>query len=112
MGHTRFQGDPAGSRPSDLDSRPLFRAQPAAPPDRPTDPCGFSARRPGLGLQTERCRRLEIRALASAADASIAWDLRCEIREKLVAFVQENYPGSLPRLRASLEATRLDIEPA
>ena len=45
---------------------------------------------------------LEIRALASAADASLAWDLRCEIREKLVAFVQQNYPESLPRLRASL----------
>jgi small-conductance mechanosensitive channel len=47
---------------------------------------------------------LEIRALASAADASIAWDLRCEIREKLVAFIQRNHPGALPRLRASLDA--------
>ena len=36
---------------------------------------------------------LEIRALASAADASLAWDLRCEIREKLVAFIQQNVPG-------------------
>jgi small-conductance mechanosensitive channel len=55
---------------------------------------------------------LEIRALASAADASLAWDLRCEIREKLVVFVQQNYPESLPRLRASLEAKLPDIEPA
>jgi small-conductance mechanosensitive channel len=55
---------------------------------------------------------LEIRALASAADASLAWDLRCEIREKLVAFVQQKYPDSLPRLRASLEARLPDIEPA
>jgi small-conductance mechanosensitive channel len=47
---------------------------------------------------------LEVRALMSAADASLAWDLRCEIREKLVAFVQQNYPDSLPRLRASLDA--------
>jgi hypothetical protein len=45
---------------------------------------------------------LEIRALASAADASLAWDLRCEIREQLVAFVQRRFPESLPRLRASL----------
>lgn len=44
---------------------------------------------------------LELRALASAADASRAWDLRCEVREKLVAFIQQNYPASLPRLRAS-----------
>ena len=47
---------------------------------------------------------LEIRALASASDASRAWDLRCEIREQLVLFVQENYPASLPRLRVSLES--------
>jgi small-conductance mechanosensitive channel len=52
---------------------------------------------------------LELRALASAADASLAWDLRCEIREKLIAFVQKNYPGSLPRLRALLEGTPADL---
>jgi small-conductance mechanosensitive channel len=46
---------------------------------------------------------LELRALASAADASLAWDLRCEVREKLVAFVQRAYPESLPRFRTSLE---------
>ncbi|MGE3773571.1 MAG: mechanosensitive ion channel family protein, partial [Gammaproteobacteria bacterium] len=49
-------------------------------------------------------RTLELRALASASDASKSWDLRCEVREKLVAFIQENYPRSLPRLRATLEA--------
>jgi small-conductance mechanosensitive channel len=45
---------------------------------------------------------LEVRALASAADAGLAWDLRCEVREKLVDFVQRNYPGSLPRFRTSV----------
>ena len=54
---------------------------------------------------------LEIRALASAADASLAWDLRCEIREKLVAFIQRTYPESLPRFRASLDARLPNIEP-
>ncbi len=44
---------------------------------------------------------LQLRALASAADASLAWNLRCDIREHLVAFVQREYPDSLPRLRAS-----------
>jgi small-conductance mechanosensitive channel len=53
---------------------------------------------------------LEIRALASAADASLAWDLRCEIRERLVAFIQQKYPESLPRLRASLDAPLPDFE--
>ncbi|MGE0705366.1 MAG: mechanosensitive ion channel family protein [Vicinamibacterales bacterium] len=46
---------------------------------------------------------IEVRALASAADASIAWNLRCEVREKLVTFVQQKYPESLPRFRATLE---------
>ena len=45
---------------------------------------------------------VEVRALASAADASQAWDLRCEVREGLIAFIQQRYPDSLPRLRASL----------
>ncbi|HET9862168.1 MAG TPA: mechanosensitive ion channel domain-containing protein [Steroidobacteraceae bacterium] len=48
-------------------------------------------------------RTLELRALASAVDAGTAWNLRCEVREKLVAFVQKNYPDSLPRLRATVE---------
>jgi len=55
---------------------------------------------------------LELRALASAADASLAWDLRCEIREKLVAFIQHTYPESLPRFRASLDARLPNIESA
>lgn len=40
---------------------------------------------------------LELRALISAADASTAFDLRCEVREKLVAFVQQHYPECLPK---------------
>jgi hypothetical protein len=47
---------------------------------------------------------LEIRALMSAADSPTAWDLRVHVREKLVEFLQENYPGSLPR-------TRIEINP-
>ncbi len=46
---------------------------------------------------------LEIRALASANDASAAWDLRCEVREKLIAYLQDNHPQSLPRWRAKIE---------
>ena len=48
-------------------------------------------------------RGIEVRALVSAADSSKAWDLRCEVREKLIAFLQQNYPGSLPRVRAEIQ---------
>jgi len=48
-------------------------------------------------------RTVELRALMSAADASDAWALRCHVREKLVEFIQKNYPHALPRLRAEFD---------
>jgi len=48
-------------------------------------------------------RTLELRALASSADAGQSWDLRCEVREKLLLFIRQNYPDSLPHVRASIE---------
>jgi small-conductance mechanosensitive channel len=40
---------------------------------------------------------LEIRILVSAADSSKCWDLRCEVREKLIQFLRTEYPDALPR---------------
>jgi small-conductance mechanosensitive channel len=45
---------------------------------------------------------MEVRILASASNAGRAFDLRCEIREKLAKFLQENYPQSLPRMRGEV----------
>jgi small-conductance mechanosensitive channel len=45
---------------------------------------------------------VELRALMSAADSPTAWDLRCEVREKLLLFLQKNYPESLPKTRIEL----------
>jgi len=42
---------------------------------------------------------LELRALVSASDSPTAWDLRVLVREKLVEFVQKNYPEYLPQTR-------------
>jgi small-conductance mechanosensitive channel len=42
---------------------------------------------------------IDVRVLASASDSPRAWDLRCEIREKLIAYIQEAFPASLPRTR-------------
>ncbi|MBN2137647.1 MAG: mechanosensitive ion channel [Sedimentisphaerales bacterium] len=47
-------------------------------------------------------RTTELRALMSASDASTAWTLRCEVREKLIEFIKTNYPQALPRVRAEL----------
>jgi small-conductance mechanosensitive channel len=46
---------------------------------------------------------MQLRVLATAADASKAWDLRCEIRERLIEFVQQHHPGSLPKTRMDLK---------
>jgi xanthosine utilization system XapX-like protein len=51
-------------------------------------------------------RVVELRALMSAQDASAAWNLRCEVREKLLQFIQSNYPGALPRVRAEVHDER------
>jgi small-conductance mechanosensitive channel len=45
---------------------------------------------------------VELRALVSAANASAAWDLRCEVREALIAFLQREYPHALPKRRAEV----------
>jgi small-conductance mechanosensitive channel len=42
---------------------------------------------------------LELRLLVSATDSGRLWDLRCELREKIVAFIKSEYPGALPRRR-------------
>ncbi len=43
-----------------------------------------------------------VRVLVSAQDAPSAYDLRCHIREQLIAFIREEYPQSLPQTRLSL----------
>lgn len=46
---------------------------------------------------------VQLRALVSARTSEQAWDLRCEVREKLIAFLQQTYPTALPKQRAELE---------
>jgi len=47
-------------------------------------------------------RAIQVRFLMSASDSSKLWDLRCAVREGLVAFLQRQYPDHLPRMRAEL----------
>ncbi|HUB59807.1 MAG TPA: mechanosensitive ion channel domain-containing protein [Puia sp.] len=44
-------------------------------------------------------RTIEVRALMSAASSGNAFDLRCDVREGLIEFVQVNYPQCLPTTR-------------
>lgn len=51
---------------------------------------------------------MQIRALMDARNSGDAWNLRCLVREKLIDFLQKNYPGSLPRYRGELESGASD----
>lgn len=47
-------------------------------------------------------KAMQLRVLATAADSSTAWNLRCDIREKFIAFIRRCHPEALPRVRAQL----------
>ncbi len=53
-------------------------------------------------------KTMQLRVLATTADSSKGWDLRCDIREKLIAYIQKNHPQSLPRFRAELGDSKRD----
>jgi hypothetical protein len=46
---------------------------------------------------------MQLRVLATSADSSLSWDLRCAIREKFIAYIQAHHPQSLPRVRTDIE---------
>ncbi len=56
-----------------------------------------------LQVTDAREHTLELRALVSAASSPDAWELRVYLREKLVGFIQREYPQCLPRTRVKLE---------
>ncbi|HEX5399677.1 MAG TPA: mechanosensitive ion channel domain-containing protein [Verrucomicrobiae bacterium] len=47
-------------------------------------------------------KTMQIRVLATSADASVGWNLRCDIREKLIAYIQKNHPQCLPHFRTHI----------
>jgi small-conductance mechanosensitive channel len=68
--------------------------------------------RKAWGLQVTDAKEnvVELRALMSADNASKLWDLRCLVREKLILFLQTNFPASMPKIRA--EIVRADRDEA
>ncbi|MFG3592058.1 mechanosensitive ion channel family protein [Bradyrhizobium sp. RDI18] len=54
-------------------------------------------------------RAIELRALVSASSAPQSWDLRCEIREKLLTFIREEMPEAFPRERAMISPRLADF---
>ncbi len=56
----------------------------------------------GIQVTNTTDKVMEVRVLVSSADSPKAWDLRCLVRERLVDFMQENYPDHLPVFRAEI----------
>ena len=64
-----------------------------------------------LQVETSDERGLLVRALMTASTSPRAWDLRCEIREKMIGWLQDAYPECLPRIRAELPGAGRSPEP-
>jgi small-conductance mechanosensitive channel len=47
-------------------------------------------------------RAMQLRVLVSSMDSPRAWNLRCQVREGLIHFIQHDYPEFLPRVRADV----------
>ena len=56
-------------------------------------------------------KTVEIRALMSAADSPTAWNLRVNVREKLIEYLQDKYPKSLPKTRFIIDEGGLKNSP-
>ena len=57
-----------------------------------------------VGLQVTDAREqvIEVRCLVSATDSGKTFDLRCEVREQLIAFIRTFCPEALPRVRGTV----------
>jgi hypothetical protein len=49
---------------------------------------------------------MQLRVLVSSASSGQNWDLRCTLREGLIAFILREHPKALPRVRAEMEMER------
>ena len=58
----------------------------------------------GLQMTDASERTVTLRVIASARDAPTLWNLRCEIRENLVAYLRRHHPEALPTIRAQMQA--------
>ena len=65
-----------------------------------------------LQVTDARPEAMEVRALMTAKDASSAFDLRCEVREAIFAFIDAEMPEAFVRYRGDLDVRPPLREPA
>lgn len=54
----------------------------------------------GIQVSDLQDKVMQLRILSSADSPAKAWDLRCEVREKLISFIAKKYPECLPLSRS------------
>lgn len=66
-----------------------------------------------VSLQVTDAREytVEVRAIMSANSAGQAFNLRCEVREKMIGYLQSDHPEALPRHRADIDMSAADGTP-
>jgi small-conductance mechanosensitive channel len=53
----------------------------------------------GLQVTNLSERTMELRCLMSSRNSSENFDLRCQVREKMIAYIQQHYPSAFPTTR-------------
>ncbi|HEY2580169.1 MAG TPA: mechanosensitive ion channel domain-containing protein [Mucilaginibacter sp.] len=66
----------------------------------------WDKRRKSVQVTDAKERTIEIRVLVSTKNSSDAFELRSYIREKLIKFISDNYPDSLPVNRLSINNSK------
>jgi small-conductance mechanosensitive channel len=64
-----------------------------------------------LQVTDATAQAMQIRALVTARNSSDLWDLRCFVREEIVAFIREHQPEAFPRTRVELPAPQAEPAP-
>jgi hypothetical protein len=69
-----------------------------------------SRARPAIGRFSERVTEdndhtMEVRRITGADDAGQTWNLGCEVREKMIDFLQSEFPEALSHQRAYVALT-------
>ena len=66
----------------------------------------------GLQVTDLKEHTMEIRCLVSSRNSSESFDLRCLVREQMIAFLRDSYPDAFPRVRLTGAARSLDGLPS
>lgn len=63
----------------------------------------WDKRSAGLQVTDATDKTIEVRTIFSTRNAGDAWNLQCLVRERLIAYIRENHPQSLPSDRIILK---------